>query len=57
MEPLLLCKTEQSGIIINTSTTDWCNRGLLGKDSSLIKQITLNMISLLKNNENIFLNN
>ena len=51
---VVMQKTEESGIIINTASTDWCNRGLMEKDSSLVKQITLNMISLLKSNEEIF---
>ena len=51
---IVMQKTEESGIIINTASTDWCNRGLMEKDSSIIKQITLNMISLLKSNEEVF---
>ena len=50
-------KTEESGIIINTASTDWCNRGLIEKDSLIIKQVTLNMISLLKSNTDVFLSN
>jgi hypothetical protein len=51
---IIMQKTEESGIIINTASTDWCNRGLMEKDSLIIKQITLNMISLLKSNEEVF---
>ena len=47
-------KQEYSGIIINTATTDWCNRGFIGSDSQLIKQITLNMIDLLLNEQPVF---
>ena len=54
---IIMQKTEKSGIIINTASTDWCNRGLIEKDSLIIKKITLNMISLLKSNTNLFLPN
>ena len=54
---VIMQKTEESGIIINTASTDWGNRGLMGKDSLIIKQITLNMISLLKTNNEVFLEN
>ena len=41
-------KTKESGMIINTGSTDWCGElGIEGKDSKKIKQITLNMIDLL----------
>ena len=54
---IIMQKTEGSGIIINTASTDWCNRGLMEKDSLIIKQITLNMISLLKANADVFFSN
>ena len=50
-------KTKRVEFIINTASTDWCNRGLIEKDSLIIKQVTLNMISLLKSNTNVFLPN
>lgn len=40
--------SESSGIIINTSSTDWCaEAGMLGEDATIVKQITLNMMNLL----------
>ncbi|MBL4656210.1 MAG: hypothetical protein JKY33_10360, partial [Bacteroidia bacterium] len=48
-------KKKNSGKIINVCSTNWCaNEGMKGKDSQLIKKITLNMIDKLYNNENIF---
>ena len=38
---IIFQKQESSGIIINTATMDWCNRGFLGLDSQLIKQILI----------------
>ena len=52
---IVMKKMDHSGVIINAATTDWCNEGLLNKDSILIKSITLNMISLLKNDSDIFI--
>ena len=49
-------KTESSGVVLNTSSTDWCNRGFIGKDSSIIKQITINAIELLVEDKMIFSN-
>ena len=41
-------KLENSGIVINTGTTDWCSKnGIGGKDGDKIKHITKNMIDLL----------
>ncbi len=48
-------KTPQSGIIINTASTDWCSeRGFNGKDGDKIKIITQNMIEKLIENQNVF---
>ncbi len=52
---IIMQKFDYSGVIINTSSTDWCIRGFFNKDSSIIKNVTLNMISLLKNNSEIFI--
>ena len=52
---IVMQKFYDSGIIINTSTSDWCIRGFSNKDSFIVKNITLNMISLLKNNSEIFI--
>jgi hypothetical protein len=46
-----------SGVIINTASTDWCSKtGMLGKSSTTLKRITLNMIDLLleNNKEKLF---
>lgn len=54
---IIMQKTEKSGVVINTGSTDWCKKaGMLGKDSKVIKGITLNMIDLLleKNTDNLF---
>ena len=51
---IIMQKFDYSGVIINTSSTDWCNKGLTNKDSTIIKTVTLNMVSLLKNNSDIF---
>ncbi|MDQ3190537.1 MAG: hypothetical protein M3Q58_03000 [Bacteroidota bacterium] len=48
-------KTKKSGIIINTSSSDWCSsKGIGGKDSLNIRKITSNMINLLLNEQNVF---
>tara|TARA_Y100001947_G_C10162473_1_gene228782 strand:- start:49 stop:633 length:585 start_codon:yes stop_codon:yes gene_type:complete len=52
---IVMQKFYDSGVIINTSSTDWCNKGFWNKDNSIIKGATLNMISLLKNNSEIFI--
>ncbi len=45
---IIMQKNKQSGIIINTGSTDWCKTaGMEGEDSDVIKKITLNMIDLL----------
>ncbi len=49
---IVLQKTPESGIIINTSSTNWCRKeGMEDSDSDLIKRITLNMIDLLLNHD------
>ena len=41
-------KTETSGIVINTGTTDWCSKmGMGGPSSKQIKNLTKNMIDTL----------
>lgn len=41
-------KKPQSGVIINTSTTDWCGkRGMNGEHGEFTKRITTNMINVL----------
>jgi hypothetical protein len=48
-------RTKKSGIIINTGTTDWCSsRGIGGISGDAIKKITLNAITKLLNDENVF---
>jgi hypothetical protein len=50
-------KTENSGIVINTGTTDWCSdKGMGGKSSDEIKQITKNMINILIQDKSIISN-
>ena len=45
---IVMQKSKYSGIIINTGSTDWCRiSGMKGKDSEIIKKITINMIDLL----------
>jgi hypothetical protein len=45
----IICqRNNNSGIVINTGTTDWCSkRGIGGVDASKIKRITKNMIDIL----------
>ena len=45
-------KNKNSGIIINTASTDWCSQR--GMNQSEIKKITLTMIQLLLRKENVF---
>ena len=47
-------KTENSGVIINTSSTNWCKEGFNGMDNNKVKIITTNMIDLLLNDANVF---
>ena len=50
-------KTENSGIVINTGTTDWCSsEGMNGPSSKEIKQITKNMINILIQDKSIISN-
>jgi hypothetical protein len=51
---IVMQKNENSGVIINTGSTDWCQKaGMEGRSSKVIKKITLNMIDLLlKDNKN-----
>lgn len=48
-------KTENSGIVINTATTDWCSdKGIGGENGDKIERITLNMISKLLEKQPVF---
>lgn len=48
-------KTPTSGIVINTSSTDWCSsNGMGGQSATTIKQITHNALTKLLNNEPVF---
>jgi hypothetical protein len=50
-------KTPTSGIIVNGASYDWCShRGLGGRDGDKLKTITLNAISKLLNQQNVFSN-
>jgi hypothetical protein len=50
-------KNAQSGVVINTSSTDWCSeKGMGGLDADKIKTITLNAITKLKNKTTVFSN-
>lgn len=52
---IVIKKNKNSGIIINTASSDWCsNQGIGGEDSLRIQQITLNMMNLLLNDQNVF---
>ena len=45
---VVMQKNQNSGLIVNTGSTDWCRiEGMKGKDSDIIKLITLNSINLL----------
>lgn len=46
-------KTDSSGTIINTASTDWCSQRGIGSNPE-IKTVTRNMIFKLLNNENVF---
>lgn len=51
-------KTDSSGVIINTGSTDWCRKaGMEEEDSDVIKKITINMIDLLLHKKNVFTTN
>ena len=48
-------KTLESGIIVNTGSTDWCSaNGIGGTSGNLVKRITLNALTKLLNNETVF---
>lgn len=48
-------KTLESGIIVNTSSTDWCSaNGMGGQSGEIIKQVTLNALTKLLNDEAVF---
>jgi hypothetical protein len=48
-------KLDQSGIIINAASYDWCSyRGIGGQDGDKIKRITYNAIKKLLRGERIF---
>ena len=52
---IVVQRTQSSGIIVNTATTDWCGEnGMGGASSEKIKLITSNAIDILLNNKNIF---
>lgn len=52
---LIFQKSDSSGTVINTATMDWCSGyGLGGKDSTIIQQMTLNMIEGLWKDQNLF---
>jgi len=49
---IVLQRNANSGVLINTGSTDWCSTaGMDGENSKLIKTITLNMIDLLLKND------
>jgi hypothetical protein len=44
-----------SGVVINTASTDWCSSGGMGGvHGDMIKKITLNALTKLKNGETVF---
>lgn len=47
-------KSENSGIIINTASTDWCSKGFSGRDGEKIKKLTYNFIDFLLNDKSVF---
>lgn len=48
-------KTLESGIIVNTSSTDWCSaNGMGGQSGEIIKKVTFNALTKLLNNETVF---
>ena len=46
-------RTENSGVIVNVSSTDWCNYNGISKNP-IIKKITRNMFDLLLENKSVF---
>ena len=51
---IALQKTETTGIIINTATTNWCKEGFNGIDNEKVEIITRNMIDLLMEEQSVF---
>src|SRR5690606_24700305 len=52
---LIFQKTEDSGVVINTGSMDWCSPyGLGGKDSTTLRTVTDNMIEGLWKNIHLF---
>lgn len=52
---MIFQKSNSSGTVINTATMDWCSGyGLGGRDSTIIQQITINMIEGLWKDRNLF---
>lgn len=48
-------KALESGVIVNTASTDWCSaNGMGGTSGDVIKKVTLNALTKLLNNEPIF---
>jgi len=47
-------KSETTGIIINTATTNWCKEGFNGIDNEKVEIITRNMIDLLMEEQSVF---
>jgi hypothetical protein len=48
-------KSSESGIIVNTGSTDWCSaNGMGGTSADIVKKITLNALTKLLNNETLF---
>jgi hypothetical protein len=49
-------RTKDSGIIINTASTDWCSSsGMGGKSANAIKRITYNALHKLVNSMQVFM--
>lgn len=52
---IIFRKTPDSGIIVNTGSTDWCSGGGMGgKSGDVIKGITRNALTKLLNDETVF---
>jgi hypothetical protein len=48
-------KSSESGVIVNTGSTDWCSaNGMGGTSADIIKKITLNAFTKLLNDETLF---
>jgi dihydroorotate dehydrogenase len=49
-------RAKNSGVIVNTGTTDWCSEsGMGGISGYALKRITLNAITNLLNKQTVFL--